>query len=410
MNLVAPPYDVISESEREELAAKSEYNAVWLTLPEGSSEDRSKFVKYGRSATRLATWRRDGILVADDLPSLYRYTQTFLDPTEQRQRSRTCMICLLKTEPYEKGVVLPHEQTFPKHKEDRLRLLEATRSHLECIFGLYLDEDKRVEGSLESAEWLPVLRLTTTDEIQHELEVCIAEDSISQIVEAMRDERIWIADGHHRYETARAFRESLGKKEGEIAEDYILIGLTSMKDPGLALLPTHRIVNGFPINRNEAIVKLQTYFNVRTMANNMLPDAVRSLDSEDTRAFGIVLPGETGILATLDRPQQALEWIEREGTERLKLLDVTILHEVIFAKALGITNQDSIQYTRDANEAISIVEASNDKLAAIMNPPSVDDMRRIAEAGEKMPQKSTYYYPKLLTGLVFWSMSDFKTE
>lgn len=410
VSLVAPPYDVISEAERQKLAAKSQYNAVWLTLPEGSPEDRSKFVRYGRSSTRLAAWRRNGILVVDELPAFYRYKQTFFDPVEERERDRACFICLLKTEPYEKGVVLPHEQTFPKHKEDRLRLLEATRSHLECIFGLYLDEDQHGKESVSLAEWLPVAKLKTDDGIRHELEMCIGEDSIARIIEAMREERIWIADGHHRYETARAFRESLGEKDGEVAEDYILIGLTSMKDPGLALLPTHRIVNNFPINRNEAMARLETFFNVRNLANNMLLEAVRSLAADDTRAFGIVLPGETGVLATLDRPQQALEWIEREGSDRLKMLDVTILHDVIFAKAFGIGNQDSIEYTRDANEAISIVEPSSDKFAVIMNPPSVDDMRRIAEAGERMPQKSTYYYPKLLSGLVYWSMSDFKAQ
>lgn len=407
VDLVAPPYDVISPEERERLAAKSKHNTVWLTLPEQLPDDRSKFVKYARSASRLAEWRRDGVLQVDELPAFYRYRQTFVDPVENKERTRTCFITLLKTEPYESGVVLPHEQTFPKHKEDRLRVLEATRSHLECIYGLYRDDANDVATAIDQAEWLPIADFKTDDGVRHELSMSIEETANRKIAAAMEQEKIWIADGHHRYETARAFREMAGDASSLIPEDFILIGLSSMKDPGLALLPTHRIVNGKSLNRNEAASALQRFFNVRTVGNGMLPEEVRALAAPDTRAFGIVLPGGTGLLATLDKPQDALNWIKGDGSTMLKLLDVTILHDVILEQVFEIKGLDAIEYTRDANEAVAIVEASTDKFAIITNPPSVEDMRLIAEGGEKMPQKSTYYYPKLLSGLVFWSMSDF---
>jgi uncharacterized protein (DUF1015 family) len=317
---------------------------------------------------------------------------------------------LLKTEPYESGVVLPHEQTFPKHKEDRLRVLEATRSHLECIYGLYRDDAREVAVAIETAEWMPIADFKGEDDVRHELSMCIDEVANSRIAAAMHGEKIWIADGHHRYETARAFREATGGASGVTAEDFILIGLSSMHDPGLALLPTHRIVSSHAMTRNDATTKLQPFFNVRPVSNDELPAQVRALAALDTRAFGLVLPGETGLLLTLDKPEEALRWIEREGSDLLKLLDVTILHDVILEKALGVKGLESISYTRDADEAVSAVQQSSDKFAIITNPPSVDDMRRIAEGGEKMPQKSTYYYPKLLSGLVFWSMSDFDAK
>lgn len=406
-DLVAPPYDVISPEMRAELGARSEHNVVWLTLPESLADDRSKFVKYARAASRLSEWRRDGVLAADLEPGVYRLEQTFVNPLDGLQRVRTALITLLKLEPYEKGVVLPHEQTFPKHKEDRLRLLEATRAHLECIFGLVEDDDRRMIKLIESAPFAPTSDVVTDDGISHSLARCTDDEAIREIQRYMARSRVWIADGHHRYETALKFREALGDQPALIPEDFILIALSSMKDPGLALLPTHRIVTGFDTPLAEAKVRLETYFNTRRMGNDELAEAVKELASPKIRAFGIVLPGQTGLLATLDDPSVALKLVEGTGSNLLKMLDVTILHEIILRRCFGIEGLDRVEYTRDAHEAVRRVESSTDTMAVITNPPSVEDMRRIAEAGEKMPQKSTYYYPKLLSGLVMWSLADF---
>lgn len=406
-SLVAPPYDVLSAVQRDEYAAKNPRNVVWLTLPEGAQDDRSQFVKYARSASRLAEWRRDGFLALAGEQGLYRYRQSFVHPITKESQTRTQLMVILKVEPYEKGVVLPHEQTFPKHKQDRLRLLEATRTHLESIYGLYRDEHNLVQSRIEQAEWANLVDIKTEDGVTQTLDVCTDPDQVAGITDAFDAEKIWIADGHHRYETALNFRNEQGEKPGEIAEDYMLISLSSIRDEGLALLPTHRIVNHWTLALESAEQQLQRFFNVRRVGNHELPNLVREHGQPGTTAFGVVLPGGAGLLGTLEDPRAALDWVDYQGSERLKLLDVTVLHNVILEKAFGIEGLDRLEFTRDASEAVSRVAESNNTAAILTNPPSVEDMRVIAERGEKMPQKSTYYYPKLLSGLLFFSLDDF---
>lgn len=405
-DLVAPPYDVISPAEREELASKNANNVVHLTLPEAKTDDRSKFVKYMRSASTLADWQRTGVMQTESEPAFYRYTQTFTIPGSDKPIVRRSLIALIKVEPYDKGVVLPHEQTFPKHKEDRLRILEATRAHLECIYGLFDDDGGGVFDQIESASAEPGVDVTTDDGVRHVLEPITDPATTSALAKAIEDKKVWIADGHHRYETAVTFREMQGEKSGLVAEDYMMMALSSMSDPGLVLLPTHRIVQKMPMVPAAFEDALQRYFNTRYVPNGNLLEELEQCNASDTRAFGIALPDGRGILATLDKPIEALDWIEGDASERLKLLDVTILHSVIFEKILGLKGHDFFSYTRDPQEALDAVN-NGAGASFLMNPPTVDDMRHIALGGEKMPQKSTYYYPKILSGLVLWSLNDF---
>ena len=405
-DLVAPPYDVISPEERESLAVKNPNNVVELTLPQGNSDDRSKFVKYAKSAAQLAEWRRNGVMAAEEKPALYRYTQTFRLPGSNESHVRKALIALIKTEPYEKGVVLPHEQTFPKHKEDRLRILEATRAHLECIFGLFEDDDGEAFRRIGAAPAHKVADVTTEDGVRHVLEAIDGDLSIEGLVNALEDKKVWIADGHHRYETACTFREMQGEKDGLIAEDFMMMALSSMSDPGLVLLPTHRIVHKMPIQGSAFEDAMQRFFHTREVPNGRLLEEMAETSADYNRVFGIALPGGMGVLATLDKPEAVLEWIAGDASPRLKMLDVSILHHVIFDKILGLSGLDFFSYTRDPEEALFAV---NDPGTAsfLMNPPTVDDMRQIALGGEKMPQKSTYYYPKILSGLVLWSLNDY---
>lgn len=405
-DLVAPPYDVISASERQELASRSDHNMVHLTLPEGNGDDRSKFVKYMRSASLLADWRRTGVLTAEEEPAFYRYTQTFTIPGSTKPIIRQSLIALIKTEPYDKGVVLPHEQTFPKHKEDRLRILEATRAHLECIYGLFEDDGGLIFDQIESASVEPGVDVTTDDGVRHVLEPITHATTCEMLQLAIKDKKVWIADGHHRYETAVTFREAQGPRDGLIAEDFMMMALSSMSDPGLVLLPTHRIVQKMPIEGAALEDALQRFFNTQHVANSELLGKLEEMNSPDTRAFGIALPGGSGILATLDQPDDALKWIQTDDSKKLKLLDVSILHHVIFEKILGLSGLDFFSYTRDPNEALQAAE-NGAGASFLMNAPTVEDMRLIALGGEKMPQKSTYYYPKILSGLVVWSLNDF---
>lgn len=402
---VAPPYDVLSNAERDALAARDAHNIVHLTLPESRPDDRSKYVKYARSAAEMSEWRRQGVLRPEPTETFYRYAQTFSVPGIANRVTRTALIALIKTEPYEKGVVLPHEQTFPKHKEDRLRLLEATRSHLECIFGLFEDPGRTIYDAIVGAPTDESIALVTEDGVEHSLELIHDPASTKELSQRLADSKVWIADGHHRYETACAFRAELGQRDVLVPEDFMMMALSSMSDPGLVLLPTHRILESSPVSAAELEERLRGRFSVRKLANSELMGEVTRLGSGGVRAFGVALPGGSGLIATMENPREALEWVEGDASDLLKMLDVTVLHSVIFEQMLGVRGLDGIRYTRDAEEAVRAVEGGAGA-AFLMHPPSVEDMRLIALGGEKMPQKSTFYYPKILSGLVMWSLND----
>lgn len=404
-DLIAPPYDVLSQAQRDAYAAKNAHNIVALTLPEQNPDDRSKFVKYARSSARLQEWRQSGAIKPEAQPAFYRYHQTFQIPGTRKTLTRTAIIALLKVEPYEKGVVLPHEQTFPKHKEDRLRILEATRAHLECIYGLFEDPDGAIHKMIVDAPAAETAQATDEEGVTQSLEPITDPVAIQKITEALADRKVWIADGHHRYETAVNFRAMAGEREGLIAEDFMMMALSSMSDPGLIILPTHRIVPKLPISIEEFDAKLRSVFEVHDVPNNDLMNRVESLAGSDTRTIGIALKGGVGKLVTLAATDAARR-IPGDFSDELKSLDVSILHNIIFEQLLGLTGLEFFSYTRVLEEALDAVNAGADA-AFLMNPPTVDDMRIIALGGEKMPQKSTYYYPKLMSGLVVWSLADF---
>jgi len=401
--LVAPPYDVLSPAERDEYAAHSSYNIVHLTLPESNEDDRSKFVKYARSAATLSEWRREGVLAPEAQPAFYRYTQSFSLRGVPENFVRTSFIALLKTEPYDKGVVLPHEQTFPKHKEDRMRILEATRAHLECIFGLYEDPNGEVLNALKSAESGAPVEVRSEDLVQQRLEPITDPAACQQLADLLADKKVWIADGHHRYETAVAFRAAQGEKSEIIPEDFMMMAFSSMSDPGLVLLPTHRILGQVPFERPTMLALLEQHFHLAETHPSRLMELIQQ---QSGTAFGLALEGGVGYLLT-PRDMDNLRTLEGDtGSDALKALDVSILHRVIFEKILGMQGTDNISYTRDPYEAVASVNEGS-AAAFLMNPPSIDDMRVIANGGELMPQKSTYYFPKILSGLVLWCLNDF---
>lgn len=404
--LVAPPYDVLSPAERDGYASESKHNIVHLTLPEQEPDDRSKFIKYARSAAKLAEWRRDGVMVPESTPVFYRYTQRFHIDGVAEPLTRTALFALIKVEPYEKGVVLPHEQTFPKHKEDRLRILEATRSHLECIFGLYEDPDGSLNSAITSAPTGGVVEVPSAIGSSHKLEPITDPAVIQRLTQLLAGQKVWIADGHHRYETALTFRQMLGEKPGPVAEDYMMMALTSMSDPGLVLLPTHRMVKGITLSREQIEERLSQDFDIEETHATRLWSELERAHQEGGRAFGVAMEGGHALIL---RPKDfdTLTQLDGGHSKELNSLDVTVLHRVILERALGVQGLDNIAYTRDPREAERMANQGG-VVSFLMNPPSVEDMRTIALGGEKMPQKSTYYFPKILSGLVLWSLSDFE--
>ena len=404
--LVAPPYDVISPDQRNDLAGQNEYNIVKVTLPEQEENDRSKYVKYARSAARIEEWRRNDVMQLEEAPSYYRYSQTFKVPGTEAEFTRTKLISTIKVEPYSNNVVLPHEQTFPKHKEDRMRILEATRSHVECIFGLFEDDDQSVHGLITGSPGDSIADITLEDGIRHVVERIDNPEACQAISDAIAPKKVWIADGHHRYETALAFREKLGPRDGLIAEDFMMMALCSISDPGLVLLPTHRILKRMPCTAEELRPRLSEHFKVSEQSNDQLMANIEAIEKNGGNAFGIALPGGNGLIAEFDNVDELAAKVDIDGSMNLKKLDVSILHGFIFSQLLGLTGHDFFSYTRIEQEATSAVE-DGAPAAFLMNPPSVNDMRVIASGGDFMPQKSTYYYPKLLSGLALWSLKDF---
>ncbi|HLK17005.1 MAG TPA: DUF1015 domain-containing protein [Fimbriimonadaceae bacterium] len=405
-DLTAPPYDVISSEQRIELAARSPHNVVHLTLPEALEGDRSKFVKYARSAATLTQWRKEGVLAPEAHPAIYRYTQGFRLPHSPDHLSRTSFIALIKVEPYANGVVLPHEQTFPKHKEDRLRILEATRSHLECIFGLYEDPSGEILEQLKRAPAHQGVSTTSDDGVHQHLEPVTDVESIRMLSTMLFNKKVWIADGHHRYETALAFREALGPKDEPVAEDFMMMALSSLSDPGLVLLPTHRIVSEMPVTGQALLDRLSPHFELVPTQNVHLLAGVEAAAKEGKQAFGLALPDFSGYVLVAKAPKELQAMIDGPGSPALKALDVSVLHGVILEKLVGLPGLEAISYTRDETDA-AYAPDKGAGAAFLMVPPTVDDMRTISLAAEKMPQKSTYYFPKILSGLVLWSLNDF---
>jgi uncharacterized protein (DUF1015 family) len=406
-SLTAPPYDVMTPAERNGYAARNPYNIVHLTLPEGKVDDRSKFVKYARASALLSEWRRDGKFVPEATPSFYRYTQKYEIGSSHTPYERTSLICLIKVDPFDKGTVLPHEHTFPGHKEDRLRLLEATRTHLESIFGLFEDPTGSIYRKIVEAPSGPAVE-GNADGMKQILEPITDPAVVADLVNEFASKRIWIADGHHRYETSLMFRQALGDRDRPVPEDYMVIALASIADPGLILMPTHRIVASLKdANVDDLAAKLSADFEVERCHSSRLLPKLLDAEANGTHGFGVAQEGGHGLWLTARNIDALAASIPDGGSERLRKLDSTILHKVIFERLLGLSPTTHVEFTRDAARAITSTNEGQG-VSFMMAPPSIDDMKAIAMGGERMPQKSTYYYPKIWSGFVSWGLEDFE--
>ena len=440
-DVAAPPYDVISPDEQEDLYACNPKNVVRLIL--SRDEDR-----YGSAATLFRQWLADGTLIVDDRPSIYVYHQSFADPvTGKMAPDRVGLVCLLKLEEYSTGKVLPHENTITSHKTDRLNLLRASKAQFESIYGLYSDPDRSVESFLaEYDDREPVLeQIENMIGSTHQIERITDPRAITVLQELLRDKPIFIADGHHRYETSLNYRRevratdsardsfpSIAGRGGEeragvgsetppppvsggvarnepgwvSAADYILITLTAFEDEGLLVLPTHRMVKGVdPALLAKLPALLASDFHVEPVDRYEIELEIVKKAEGGQKAIGIILP-EISYLATLKAGiDQIPSMIDGLGSDALKQLDVTVLQRLILQDRLGITPDalaagNVVTYTRSIGDALCAVDAGHCQAAFILGRPSVDDVRNVSLAGDKMPQKSTFFYPKLLSGLI----------
>ncbi len=386
--VVAPPYDVIDESLRAELAERNPYNIVHLTLPQGDDD------RYQHAARLLQHWLAEGVLRQDTEPAIYRYTQRFFDPLTHTHRTRTGYFVLLHTEPYEKGVVLPHEQTFPGVKEDRFRLLQATRTHMETIFGLF-EDTPAFQEAIANLLWEPIAQIDGDDLPEgsaHRLERITNPVEVARFERAFENTRVWIADGHHRYETALRFGQAYGTDGSP--ERFLPILLVPLDDPGLVILPTHRVLTELPPGApNDWQARLSAEFELTPVA----PDSiVEQMARHNGEAIGFVWREGAWLIRPKAYPPVAGQ------PDALTRLDSWVLHERVMP-ALGY-REPSKSYTRSAEEAINAVRSGRAQAAFLLNPPPLRALQQIASAGAKMPHKSTYFYPKVLSGLILWQV------
>jgi uncharacterized protein (DUF1015 family) len=397
-DVVAPPYDVIADAQRAELAARSPYNVVELDLP----RDPGGGDPYEHAAELLGQWTGQGVLAQDTEPTIWALEQEYPAPDGSRL-TRRGFLARVKLAPYGEGI-RPHERTQPGPKEDRLRLTRATRHNLSPIFALHPgDAWQHLEPSLGGDPWGEV---TDGDETTHR--VWRIEDPAvhAAISGELADAELLIADGHHRYETSLAYQSEVG--EGGPA-DYVLMALVSLEDPGLTVFPTHRLVSGLaddPAKQEALGTGLKELFDVEEVPMDRLDPAGEEgvgvfgyVDSQFERAYRLRLASNPAL-------DQALAG----RSEAYRTLDAAILEELVLKGILGMSAEDiaakrGIGYTPSIDQAKAKLDAGDYQAAFLLRPTPIDQVREVAAAGETMPPKSTYFFPKLLTGLVFNPLS-----
>ncbi len=414
--LVAPPYDVIDEEEQKRLLRLHPHNVVRLILP----EDKLKTNDYpwqAKARSFYEEWKSRGVFKSSLKPSIYVYRQDFPLP-EGGRRNRIALINLYKIENFGTNGIYPHEQTFSEVTEEQLNLLRHCRASFSQIFSLFKD-DKAFWLCLED-KILPSSRLlyrfTTDDGILHELMELSDASVINELRSYMSDKKIFIADGHHRYETALLYRDERREKEKTQEErpyDFALMAFVGINDPGLVMLPVHRLIKSFNLPPEEALRKLERSCSVERVGDTHNKKALDSVTSQvvrragKTSIFGLIIPG--GIFLIRPKRKIMVEDIAgRNHSEKWRRLDIAILHEVVMKNFLGLGDVDSadkgyfLKYTIDTQEMVKEILSGNYQMGFLVKPPSLEDAWSISARGEKLPHKSTYFYPKIPSGLVIY--------
>jgi uncharacterized protein (DUF1015 family) len=395
-DVVAPPYDVIDDDQRAALIARSPFNVVAVDLPRGEPDP------YAAAQELFESWQLQGAVVRDSEPAVWAHTQDYSGP-DGRTLTRRGFFCRVRIEDYGPGRVRPHERTHPGPKEDRLRLTRATRANVSPIFSLYSDPSHAAWTALSPAtEQAPWGEVTDSDGTVHRLWRVSDPQAIAAVQAAAADAELLIADGHHRYETMQAYAQEIG---GEGEHRFILMCLVALEDPGLTVFPTHRLVRGLDDERQEALARaLARDFEISEVdIADIAPPAVERptvlelgyINSRDGRAFRLRLKDQAIADAALPGYSEAY-----------RQLDTGVLEALLLKGALGLSDDDiahfnGLFYARDTAEALAMVRSGEYDAAFLMRPTPVAQVRDVAAAGENMPPKSTYFFPKLLTGLLF---------
>lgn len=414
-DVVTQPYDKITEPMQSRYYELSPHNLARIILGRGGETDNAAFNIYTRAAEYLHDWRSGGILKQDPEPSIYLYSQTFTVPGTRDLAERQGLIALGRIQDYSDGVVFRHEQTLAKPREDRLNLLRATRAHFGQIFMLYSDPHADVERLLEKPEEKePDISVLDEYEVRHRVWRIYDPALIQTVQEAMRDKKLLIADGHHRYETALAYRNECRAQGGNAGRnarhEFVMMTLVRMESRGLVILPTHRIVQGLPTyDRERMLESARRFFDIDRIDLRADSRSATTL-LEDAGASGTAFVAVTrqGSYLLRAKKRAVHDALPAAVSARQRELDVVQLHKIMLERVLEISeeairNQEHLVYERDASEAISRVRQGANA-AFLMNPARIEQVRDIAFAGEVLPQKSTDFYPKLLSGLTIYAL------
>ncbi|MCK5391908.1 MAG: DUF1015 domain-containing protein [Deltaproteobacteria bacterium] len=383
-DVLAPPYDVINSKEQEELYNKNPYNVIRLILSKG--EDDSK---YQEAAQTFRSWIENDTLTHDEEPSIYPYYQEFEE--SGKKLTRKGFLAAVKIEDFSTKKILPHEKTFSKHKRDRLKLNTACKANMSPVFSVYSDPEITIEKLLdEKLTTEPIFDITNEDGVRNRLWKLSDPDTISFIGNHLEDKSLLIADGHHRYETAIEYRNIQRELNGGVSQDrpyeYVMMFLSNAEDEGLIINPTHRVIKNMGgLDTASFLNKLGKEFNIEKM---LYKDGISNIGYEE---FAILTKDPEFVY------RASLKAINKESPNRLA---VTLLHNNVFNR---IIDEDSagILYTKFLSEAARLVQSEEYEIAFILPELRASDIFDVVLTGDRMPQKTTYFYPKILSGLVF---------
>ena len=420
-DVVAPPFDVISKQEQIQFHERHPQNIIRLTLGKISENDTPSDNRYTRAAECLNSWFSDRVIGLDEEAAFYLTSMEFL--FDGNWVTRYGLIALIRLEPFEKGIVLPHEKTFSKIKSERLELMKACHANFSPIFSLFSDEENLIFNKLKHVVHDKSADIEFTDKTEQNHRLWrITDNSVHQYIsDALKDKKIFIADGHHRYETALNYRDWLSARtsnfNGNHPANYVMMYLCSMEDPGLIVLPAHRMLNEVPVEERESLIhKAKEYFDIITLPFNddqhkeNVSQFISILKSNDSKhCIGVCMKDHPKLHLLILKPGVMENMFGGELPEVIRNIDVTVLTRLIFMELLGfdqarLDNEQLIAYSSIAEEAVNAVSAGRHDIAFILNPTKIQQVRDIANAGLIMPRKATYFFPKVIAGQVMNSL------
>ena len=411
--VLAPPYDVISPEKQQKLYESSPFNSIRLILNRKDPADTDKDNAYTRARDTFQEWQRKGILIQEQEPCYYVYRQTFKDPVTQSVKNRFALLGRVRLEPFEKNIIVPHEKTLRGPKEDRMRLLRTVRTNFSPVFGLYKDRGFEIRSVIQDPmNSNPIFEAEDDDKIVHTLWAIEDMDILNKLHKTLTTKKVYIADGHHRYETALEYARQQ-REEHRSSDlvlfpfDYMYMALVSFDDPGFIVLPTHRIVTKLGMTGGDAIRRLGEYFKVEEVSLAKLKEMTLSYDQEG-KIFGLVLEEGCFLLTMIDK-EKAKERMVHGKPDIWYDLNVNVLAHLIFDELLGLKEdrwESVLKFEHTVDGAVAPLQKGEAQAVFLLQPPKVEMLEKMGAVNERMPQKSTYFYPKLATGLVFYSHQE----